>query len=71
MIHGVQISALDPQRMCGIATSVKHLFRLRERVDGTRTIHLVFFDRHGWYCEHGRDCRAVTLVRRAYPHLTD
>jgi hypothetical protein len=25
--------------------------------------HLVFLDRHGWYCEHGRDCPAVKQVR--------
>ena len=66
----VQIKALDPLVACGPHTSVKHLFRLREQVDGTRTVHLVFFDKHGWYCEHGRSCHAVTLVQRAFPHLT-
>jgi hypothetical protein len=27
-------------------------------------MHLVFFDRHGWYCEHGKQCAAVTDVRK-------
>lgn len=66
----VQIKALDPLVACGRHTSVKHLFRLREQVEGTRTVHLVFYDKHGWYCEHGRSCHAVTLVQRAFPHLT-
>lgn len=65
----VQIKALDPLVACGPHTSVKHLFRLREQVEGIRTVHLVFFDKHGWYCEHGRSCHAVTLVQRAFPHL--
>ncbi len=63
------IKELDPQRMCGARTSVKRLFRLREIIDGVRRSHLVFYDRHGWYCEHGRGCHAVTLVHRAFPDL--
>ena len=31
---------------------------------GTPAVHLVFFDRHGWYCEHGRSCHAVDDVRK-------
>ena len=26
--------------------------------------HLVFFDRHGWYCVHGRDCPAVQAAQK-------
>ncbi|MEO7965801.1 MAG: hypothetical protein ABIT38_17965 [Gemmatimonadaceae bacterium] len=66
----VQIKELDPLAVCGPHTSVKYLFRLREFVDGVRRAHLVFYDRHGWYCEHGRGCHAVFLVHRAFPHLT-
>jgi len=27
-------------------------------------VHLVYLDRHGWYCFHGRTCPAVTDVHR-------
>jgi hypothetical protein len=36
--------------------------------DGVTSSHLVFFDRHGWYCEHGRDCPAVAAVRKHEKH---
>jgi hypothetical protein len=26
--------------------------------------HLVFLDRHGWYCVHGRDCPAVKAAQQ-------
>jgi hypothetical protein len=48
---------------------VQHLFRVDETVNGTSATHLVFFDRHGWYCEHGRSCPAVDDVRRANKNL--
>jgi hypothetical protein len=59
------IRELDPVRKCGPGTSVEQLYRIDERADGepVRT-HLVFFDRHGWYCEHGRDCAAVAHARK-------
>jgi hypothetical protein len=60
----VKIRALDPYQMCGARTSVVHLYRVDERDDGKSAVHLVFFDRHGWYCEHGKTCRAVEDVRR-------
>jgi hypothetical protein len=60
----VKVKELDPFAMCGPHTSVVHLFRVDERLDGASAIHLVFFDRHGWYCEHGRNCRAVDDVRK-------
>ena len=59
----MRVKELDPVRLCGPATSVEQLYRVDESVNGRRTIHLVFFDRHGWYCEHGRDCVAVRDVR--------
>jgi hypothetical protein len=67
----VHVKTLDPLAVCGPHTSVKHLFRVREHIDGVRTNHLVFYDKHGWYCEHGRGCHAVTIVRRANPRITD
>ena len=65
----LQIRELDPLRVCGDRTSVVQLFRVDEqlvggRVAGARQVHLVFNDRHGWYCEHGRSCHAVSAVMR-------
>jgi hypothetical protein len=65
----LQIRELDPLRVCGGRTSVVQLFRVDEQlVDGkaagARQVHLVFNDRHGWYCEHGRSCHAVSAVMR-------
>ncbi|HET9011008.1 MAG TPA: hypothetical protein VFN38_04300 [Gemmatimonadaceae bacterium] len=58
------VRELDPQRKCGTGTSVQFLYRVDESVDGRATAHLVFFDRHGWYCEHGRTCPAVAHAKR-------
>ena len=60
----VEIRELDPQRKCGAGTSVEVLYRVIEKIDGRATNHLVFFDRHGWYCEHGRACSAVAMARK-------
>ena len=62
-VVGVRIRALDPKRICGAATSVEVLYRLDEALEGHRRTHLVFFDRHGWYCEHDRACPAVARVK--------
>jgi hypothetical protein len=64
-----QIRELDPLRICGDRTSVVQLFRVDEQLvggkaAGARQVHLVFNDRHGWYCEHGRSCHAVSAVMR-------
>jgi hypothetical protein len=63
VVH-VAVKPLDPLRKCGPNTSVQFLYRVDERVDGRSTAHLVFFDRHGWYCEHGRTCPAVGHARK-------
>lgn len=63
-VRVVQIKQLDPFSRCGPRTSVVHLYRVEERLDGESSVHLVFFDRHGWYCEHGKTCRAVDDLRR-------
>jgi hypothetical protein len=64
-----QVRELDPLRICGGRTSVVKLFRVDEQLvggkaAGARQVHLVFNDRHGWYCEHGRSCHAVSAVMR-------
>ncbi len=61
----VEVRELDPLRKCGPGTTVELMFRVIERADGGAVNHLVFLDRHGWYCEHGRTCRAVALARGA------
>lgn len=60
----VAIKSLDPLRKCGPNTTVQLLYRVDESVDGRKTAHLVFFDRHGWYCEHGRTCPAVGYAKK-------
>jgi ATPase subunit of ABC transporter with duplicated ATPase domains len=60
----VVVKPLEPQAKCGAGTSVQSLFRVDETVDGRTTTHLVFFDRHGWYCEHGRNCPAVGHAKK-------
>jgi hypothetical protein len=63
------IKELDPIRKCGPDTSVQFLYRVDESVEGKTTPHLVFFDRHGWYCEHGRTCPAVAPARKHNGHI--
>ena len=64
VVRRVRIRAMDPVRMCGRGTSVTALYRVEETLDQTRVNHLVFFDRHGWYCEHGKQCGAVNDVQK-------
>jgi hypothetical protein len=65
----VKLKELDPLAKCGPNTSVERLFRVDETIKGVSTAHLVFFDRHGLYCEHGRNCPAGDDVRRAHRNL--
>jgi hypothetical protein len=60
----MRIRELDPQAACGAGTTVMQLFRVDDLASESATTHLVFFDRHGWYCEHGRECPAVDAVRK-------
>ena len=60
----LRIRELDPYRKCGPGTSVERLIRVDEEVAGRKQAHLVYLDRHGWYCEHGRTCHAVKHARR-------
>ena len=64
----IDIKELDPIRKCGAGTSVTVLLRVIERLDGESRSHLVFFDKHGWYCDHGRSCPAVALARKQRRH---
>lgn len=64
------IKELDPIRKCGPGTSVQVLLRVIERTEGRATNHLVFFDKYGWYCDHGRGCPAVAHARKGRRHLT-
>jgi hypothetical protein len=55
---------LDPIAKCGPGTSVQRLYRIDEVTsEGAKRSHMVFFDRHGWYCEHGRDCPSVAHAK--------
>jgi hypothetical protein len=60
----VRIRPMDPIEKCGKGTSVTRMYRVEERLDQTRINHLVFFDRHGWYCEHGKQCSVVKDVQK-------
>ena len=60
----IDIKELDPIRKCGPGTSVQVLLKVIERIDGKSTNHLVFFDKYGWYCDHGRSCPAVAYARK-------
>ena len=76
-VRAVKVKELDPVARCGPDTSVELLYRVDERLDGRAAgVHLVFFDRYGWYCVHGRGCAAVADVhqdlraqRRSVPRL--
>jgi len=63
------VKPLEPQAKCGAGTSVQYLFKVDQTVDGKTTPHLVFFDRHGWYCEHGRNCPAVEHAKTYQGHI--
>ncbi len=64
------VEPLDPWLLCGPDTSVQELWKVREDRGHERTFHLVFLDRYGWYCEHGRNCAAVPEVRRAVREMS-
>jgi hypothetical protein len=59
-----EVEVLEARALVGPRTAVEHLVRVRwHPAEGP---HLVFHDRHGWYCEeHGPGCRAVRLAQEA------
>jgi hypothetical protein len=60
----MRIRQLDPRSKCGEGTTVMQLYRVDDLPEDAPRVHMVFHDRHGWYCEHGRECPAVAAVRR-------
>ena len=64
----VRVTEKDPSLICGKGTSVERVFRVEEKNERSRFMHLVFFDRHGWYCEHGAQCQAVSDVKKFIRH---
>ena len=67
-VRAVRIAERDPCQICGKGTSVERIFRVEEKTEKTKNIHLVFLDRHGWYCEHGAQCPAVADVKKHLRH---
>ena len=56
------VEVMDPRKVVGENTSVEHLVRVKFRPNDAP--HLVFHDRHGWYCEsHGAACPSVKLAQ--------
>ncbi|HYW31116.1 MAG TPA: hypothetical protein VE869_06375 [Gemmatimonas sp.] len=59
------VEKLRPQAVSGPRTGVKAIARVR--IVPSAPAHLVFNDRHGWYCEtHGASCPAVALARAEF-----
>ena len=53
-----EVEVLDPRRAIGRSTRVEALYRVR--YGGSREVHQVYRDHHGWYCgDHGPRCQAV------------
>jgi hypothetical protein len=64
-----QIERLNPKQVAGQRTAVTEIVRVRIR--STEPVHLIFHDRHGWYCEtHGTGCIAVTYAREYLQQTT-
>ena len=60
------VERLDPRANVGPRTGVEDLVRVRLRA--VEAPHLVFHDRHGWYCEaHGATCPAGAIARAEEP----
>ena len=58
----VTVTRLKARTVLGAATRVLGIWKVE--YPGEKRPHLVYHDRHGWYCEdHGASCRAVARVR--------
>ncbi len=56
------VDVLDVRAIVGPRTTVDRLLRVRIVPGGAP--HLIYHDRHGWYCElHGPHCAAVALAQ--------
>jgi hypothetical protein len=69
--RSIDIEPRNPWLTCGPDTTVKELWRVVEQTGDTTVYHLVFLDRYGWYCEHGRNCPVVAEVRRESRRLAE
>lgn len=59
-----EVVRLNPKAVAGQRTAVVEIVRVRMR--SNEAPHLIFNDRHGWYCEtHGTQCAAISLARNA------
>ena len=68
----MRIREIDPRTKCGTGTTVMQLFRVDDLPEDAPRVHMVFHDRHGWYCQHGRECPAVAaLLRHQHVHPSD
>ncbi len=57
-----EVVRLNPRAVAGQRTSALEIVRVRMR--SSEPSHLIFHDRHGWYCEtHGVHCAAVALAQ--------
>lgn len=60
-----KVIEFDPKTKIGPRTGVEQLFRVTEEQGDVTHNHLVFFDKHGWYCAlHGRECPAVAQAQK-------
>ncbi len=58
------VEQLDPVTVVGPRTGATAVIRVRLRA--VESPHLVFHDRHGWYCDtHGPTCEAVSVARES------
>lgn len=56
------MESLDPRTVVGPRTATSAVIRVRLR--SVEATHLIFHDRHGWYCDtHGATCEAVAVAR--------
>ncbi len=56
------VELLDPRVVVGPRTATSAVIRVRLR--SIEAPHLIFHDRHGWYCDtHGVTCDAVAVAR--------
>ncbi len=58
------VERLDPVAVVGPRTGATAVIRVRLR--SVESPHLIFHDRHGWYCDtHGPGCEAVPVARES------
>lgn len=59
-----EVVRMNPRAIAGQRTAVVEIVKVRMR--SNEAPHLIFNDRHGWYCEtHGTQCAAISLAKQA------